>query len=885
MTKIMESSFTLPDDLNYHQNGMIFGARLMESATRMQITDSSFAQSINAYSRQCVFPALFLGHLDMNDLMESTDIWATVTASPSPARMFELRTRDPDSGVVTRQIVTCAAGAPILTGAWNDELDRAASIFGRRLFPTRDENLARAHLLAGLPHSHDYLIGASRGALDIMRQQMTINAIHHSISRWVGETGNAAAMNSYIQARTDVQTRSAYQSIGISAGKLVPTLKSVFEGLFYGFFPIAVLLMITPVGLSVFKSYFFGFVWLQSWGPLYAILNRMMMSDAKSGMEAVADMGDVGQGISMIAQAGIRSVEADIAVSAGYLSASIPFIALLLIKGGVHYAASLATSYLAVGQQAASEAAREGTTGNISLGNTTQDVHSFARSEGFRSHQSPSSDHSRFSSTQEDGSVMTYHADGRTTAVAGTSQGQMTTSVDLAALRSDSLRESASDSRSLGETQSAQATSHYGAAAVSGANMVSQVSKGISSSEGWTQSLTGDEREAFGRVNDYLNKVSETTGLDRTTALKAFVGGNLDSSGTILGKVGEWATGLSGKAGIEGEGRTVSQDQVDELKSYSQNEDLRKDLSTALSAAQRVSAESSDSELQSLGESYSANLSEARGFDETASAHLSQAQSYEKQADQVESNSASINRNMSGAYLNYVAGKLDSWGQPIGHAEANRLDRSNDPADIKQMRIWGKEFADLYHPTTSPPDPDSAVLQGHFNTVRDGLKNQAGINTTHDGNLAQVRAVGSGLTGANVDSVRNDVEGRINDIGDRIAQGEEQVVAGNEQRKAEISQEANKTALAGSGVVGELAQEYVATPVSDFVFGNENQSSGDLTSEIEDRLSEVERDRDILRSDINRSVTPSASENQQQIEKSLGRGGSSRTAQARRQRR
>ncbi len=847
----------------------------MESATRMQITDSAFAQSINSYSRQCVFPALFLGHLDMNDLMESTDIWATVTARPSPARMFELRTRDPDSGVVTRRIVTCAVGAPILSNAWNDELDRAASIFGRRLFPTRDENLARAHLLAGLPHSHDYLIGASRGALDIMRQQMTINAIHHSISRWVGETGNAAAMNSYIQARTDVQTRSAYQSIGISAGKLVPTLKSVFEGLFYGFFPIAVLLMITPVGLSVFKSYFFGFVWLQSWGPLYAILNRMMMSDAKAGMEAAADMGDVGQGISMIAQAGIRSVEADIAVSAGYLSASIPFIALLLIKGGVHYAASLATSYLAVGQQAASEAAREGTTGNISLGNTTQDVHSFARSEGFRSHQSPSFDHARYSSTEGDGSVLTQHADGRTTSVAGSSQGQMTTSVDFAALRSDSLRTLASDSRSLGEKQLAQATSHYGAAMTSGANLVDQVSKGLSSSEGWTQSLTGEEQKSFGEMNRQLDQFSKDHNLDRQSLLRAgmqgqfgagldikFLKANLETSGSATGQI------------ISGETAKAAQEFLQD-KSFTEN------LSTSLSAAQRVSAESSDSELQSLSETYSANLSEARGFDESAAVNLSQAQSYEKQADHVESNSANINRNMSGAFSNYVAGKLDSWGQPIGHAEANRLDRSNDPADIKQMNIWGKEFAALHNPTTSPPYPGSSVLQGQFNTVRDGLKDGAGIVTTYDDNLAEVRAGGNGLTGPNVDLVRNDVKGRINDAGEIITGEQQQIEKENKEETSRIQKEANMRPLEASGSWGPRFQEAV-DDVSGF-FGNENQSSGDSPSDIEDSLSKVQQDIQIIQGDINRSETPPASGDQQQIEKNLGRGGSSRTAQARRQ--
>ena len=71
-------------------------------------------------------------------------------------------------------------------------------------------------------------------------------------------------------------------------------------------------------------------------------------------------------GISLIAQAGIRAVASDVAVMSGYLSMSVPFLAAALAYG-LSKATVLATSVLAVGQDAASAAAQEGTTGNISL--------------------------------------------------------------------------------------------------------------------------------------------------------------------------------------------------------------------------------------------------------------------------------------------------------------------------------------------------------------------------------------------------------------------------------------------------------------------------------------------------------------------------------------
>ena len=158
-------------------------------------------------------------------------------------------------------------------------------------------------------------------------------------------------------------------------------MRIVFECLYVGAFPIAVLLMLTPAGLPIFRSYVTGLVWLQSWGPLYAVLHRISMGEAAERMSAAALMpgGDIG--ISLVAQAGIRAVASDVAVMSGYLSMSVPFLAAALAYG-LSKATVLATSVLAVGQDAASSAAHEGTTGNLSLASSSYDAHRFATLEG-----------------------------------------------------------------------------------------------------------------------------------------------------------------------------------------------------------------------------------------------------------------------------------------------------------------------------------------------------------------------------------------------------------------------------------------------------------------------------------------------------------------------
>ena len=136
-----------------------------------------------------------------------------------------------------REIVTCAEAAARLDALWAAEIGRAAGIFGIRIFPGADtEALARAELLAALPAAHDFLIGASRNAADIIRQQMVLKRSTAG-EQWSAETGNAAALSAYTEARAEAQTVAAYRAIGRQAETWVPLLRIVFECLYVGVLP------------------------------------------------------------------------------------------------------------------------------------------------------------------------------------------------------------------------------------------------------------------------------------------------------------------------------------------------------------------------------------------------------------------------------------------------------------------------------------------------------------------------------------------------------------------------------------------------------------------------------------------------------------------------
>ena len=508
LTRLTEQAFSLPNDLAYRRHGLIFGARLAAKATRLEVTDAVFARNLRNYARQCVFHALLLGHVSADDLRESTDLWSLVTASgtpsagASPARMVEFATRQPASGTgatpIDRTIVTCQDAAGRLNAQWAAEMNRAGTVFGRRIFPdARTDALARAELLAALPAAHDFLIGASRSAAEIMRQQMVLNAVHDAGEQWAAEAGNAAALRAYTEARAEAQTVSAYRAIGRQAETWVPLLRIVFECLYIGAFPMAVLLMLTPAGAAIFRSYVTGLIWLQSWGPLYAILHRISMGEAAGAHERGGHDAGRDIGISLVAQAGIRAVASDVAVMSGYLSMSVPFLAAALAYG-LSKATVLATSVLAVGQDAASSAAHEGTTGNIALASTAYDTHRYATLEGRQVRTSAHVDADRHVGYTPGGALYTVTGDG--TAVADASAA--TSRIPAAGIRlSEALgthhETRAVQARGLSHHFSAEAGQARNAAVTDATALVERYARDVSTRRGLCKGRDG-ERERPG---------------------------------------------------------------------------------------------------------------------------------------------------------------------------------------------------------------------------------------------------------------------------------------------------------------------------------------------------------------------------------------------------
>ena len=786
LTRLTEATFSLPDDLRYQQTGMLFGARLVKESTKWRITNSRFAGNMARFARQCVFYGVLLGSIDLDELKAAGDLWAYMeNTAGSELRRFEYRAGGADGE--TRQVVSCADGIQLLRAEWPEELERAVGVFSARLFPGVPEGTARAELLSRLPIAHEYLIGASRDAGAIMQQHMLINALDGATAGWAAELGNAAALEGYMRARADLQTEAVYKTTGLQAEKWVPILKIVFESLYYGAFPIALVMMLTPIGITVLRGYFSGFIWLQSWGPLYAILHRIMMGEAAEKARALAD-GD----IAMVTQLGVRAVIQDTSAMAGYLSMSVPFLALGLMFGVGRFA-HLATSMLAPTQRAAGIAAEEGTSGNISLANTSLDNHSFHTMRGHSVQTNALIDSGMASRRLDDGAMAHRAADGSESVFKDRAISDPGFSVAWGSRVSRGLQERMSDARSHAATEAERASEHMGSAMGQSLAFGNALANTAGFSEGRGLEQRRSVSEAASRINQAAERLGESTGWSQSQALRMLGRASVDLGTPLKGLIG---SGVGLGAGGEWSAAGVSKEDWDKTQSVAREYGVREGFEQLRAASETMQFSEGQNRARELRDSMNANFTEARSAERSVSESLSRAQSHERALSAYREDSGGFNANLSQTALEIGA---EGYGGDV--AEAYRAAK----ADPRLAQGWADEAVERYLDAMPLGDatPDgmqgdvfgqgAEAARGRFDAGADDIRAKAPGDAI-DGRSASLASGAAALGGRMANgagAIRSQVDGAAADgrrieerAGQNVAEGAAQAVIEDPMAKA-----------------------------------------------------------------------------------------------------
>jgi conjugal transfer mating pair stabilization protein TraG len=366
-------------ELNYRENGLMFGNKLVRETARATFPDPNFRFNLTMYLQGCAAPDMTDGTIDPATIRMSDDIWRDLGRGNAGS---------PGTGGNPARFVPNAAGTPVSCRRLGEQLDQAidgqirdaTTMLGKRVNADNTVDNAVVHDRAEQQIGQAYLRARlGTGAADasrLVRQNAMINAMSDATGLRSQRTNDPTAMMvGLAEAQAKVSTNTSWITGAKVAEEAMPLIRNGIEAILYAAFPIIVLMMLVVTGRTAAKlltSYAATLLWIQLWPPLFAVLNYMATAAAARHLAAAGAMPNGQSGLSLLTAASIyENSISDVAV-VGYLVISVPVIAWSLVKGmeAIGAGALAGASTFTGGAHAG---ATQAATGNVSMGNVRTD--------------------------------------------------------------------------------------------------------------------------------------------------------------------------------------------------------------------------------------------------------------------------------------------------------------------------------------------------------------------------------------------------------------------------------------------------------------------------------------------------------------------------------
>ena len=403
-----EQAFSSPNQsTNFHDYGMLFGARLVQESRNWKISSPEFRENMDKYINRCVMFDSMVGHwYTPSDLVQSDDIWRLVSENAAVIRMVSMRVGK------ERTLLSCKDAAKnVLQPEFTSETQKlearyAGTSFGEAgstNWGARAFNLLTSNLRKNIDLSFKSYIGSNAGAEKLIRQQMMINAIKKNVQT-----------DEYGFARASATQESNWHIAGELASTYLPILLTVFKGLVYSSFIFLMPLLLMSGGWMRYLNWITLIASLQLWAPLNSVLNLFIDTYTSSTLFGIAN-----QIVSFSTISKIGNYTDKIVVVASGLQMAIPFLAFSIIQGGVSGFIHLAGNITGASQGAASQAANEVVTGNKGFDNYSVGNQQLYNRSGFKTDWNESYAAGASSTQLQDGSLEKVTAGGNVVAQSG----------------------------------------------------------------------------------------------------------------------------------------------------------------------------------------------------------------------------------------------------------------------------------------------------------------------------------------------------------------------------------------------------------------------------------------------------------------------------------
>ncbi len=697
MSRAFETVFTLPNELQYSTNGLLFGSNLLRAASQFEITDSRLAANVSEFMQQCVFYDILTGFYTWGDIVNEPDLWGMLQSTANPARSFQYQDT---SG--SKSILTCPAGAALLNTDWGNEMTQAQAVYGGRMFP--GDPLAQAKFMAALPVSYAYMSNISTTAADSIRQNMMANVVKRSLTRFAARADAGAAAQDLALAQAEAQRRTSYSVLGELAGETLPLLRNVFEVLIYGMFPFFLILMFTPAAGKALMFYLKSLFWLQLWAPLYALLNLIMVSYSANTGTAVATLATGGQELTLATTTALGAVNADIASIASYMAWMIPLISWGVVNAGAGMSMSMLASGLgAITQQAGARAAADVSHGNVSMGNIGMYNQSAFKNDFAPSYASGGT----MVDTQGTTHTLT-HAGGDFENYQKHSLGASST---ITSAMKSGTQTQASEMMAATRNEFAEHGSMVQASNQKIDSFMSQANSSVSTSDSWRSDEMASAQKEYSEAQRLQTQFGESRGYNSNQSAGMLGMATLVAhEPKLISMVSP--VGLNAQLGLEGKSSTqISQDfkeAVQFVKDNNYGEQWRETESAVNSVAAQVSQATNDSSAKGVTSAINDQTSHA----DRLQASIQKSQSWQQAASRMNEEGFTFSADTSGAMLQFMRSRHDDHHVSEMIAQHNQGDMQGTQFIAGEAAEFAKTFGVELAGVKESPSADGVTSTG-----------------------------------------------------------------------------------------------------------------------------------------------------------------------------
>lgn len=695
ITEIYERLFHLPDSLMYSKTGMLYGADLVGHASDIMTVNGDLAELMGMYVKNCVIGDIMINHkYSFQELMNSRDPYTLIFRQPSPLRGVMVpygNSEAQQQGFWTCEMLAKNVLMPKL-GIDTSPGGKTWEYTVRRLFG----GAPNANVLYGtlLGDSYNYYYQGAQTASQLMRTSVVMNALRSGFSAYSAQSGDAASLVNLSSTSSYNKMRLSWATSGSIGVKFLPLMNTILLALIFALFPITILLAtIHALTIGMLKNYIFSIIYLQSWPPMFAILNSAasFYLRGKTG----------GTEFNLANLTSVQSMHSDIGLVAGWLTLSIPFIAYGIVKG-MGSVVSQAGNYLGTAiNSSATASSSQAADGTWAFNNMQTDNVSGNKWDTNYSHREGQT-------TQQlaSGASVTQTASGQMVYDSSTAMSRLPVSIKGSDVTASTLQ----DMARRADVQASSAQHGYQSSVNSGWNQLSQFStqtgNSATLSSGTDSGMTANQSQAVAKMQNAVSTVAKNQGISKREAYEMLMNNQVSSGYTagIKGSIGGNTPAVFNvKAGGEIYIDTNKSDRDSITKGtheggsrntdyhYGQNVQAQKDFREGWDVleSERMSHGTSqnDNTANSDINQFAATLSVSQNSYDQYMTSRTRSQEYSEMASLAKSHSAQIDSNFDQQFVNYVMEKTPGSADRI-------LSDTSSPDVARERDALAKSFAE-----------------------------------------------------------------------------------------------------------------------------------------------------------------------------------------------